>query len=1215
VGLFIALAVLWTGCPNPNNAGGGNSGTEPESPAVVSGEALQLDGLFDAPVAGESPDTTLSTAQYAGQIAWYEVPDEGADSALETGTAFAQGTVYKAVLTLTAKEGYTFDGLAANAFSYTGAASVTGMAGGSGTWVVTVLFPATGKTLVSDLALDDYVTAPVRGAAPVTTELDADQYSGTIVWQKVADSSAVEGTFAASTVYQAIVTLSVKGNYIFEGLAENSFTYAGVTSITGAAGSGDDEGKWIVTIVFKATAAEGQDTTVTMLSLKGKVTAPARGATPDTELDTDQYSGTIVWQKAADSSAVEGTFAPSTAYKAIVTLSAKDGFTFTGLTSSSFTYEGASSITGEAGADTNEGKWIVTIVFAETEAVPGTMVTLLALDDYLTAPVTGVSAVTAPITTAQYTGTYEWQTRGNHAVHTGPFVGKTLYDAVLTLTAEPGYTFNGLTASSFTYTNAGVTGAAGTGENAGKWIVTISFPQTDENPVTLLALDAYVTAPVKGANPVEGSQQSLNAQYAQYAPIAWSTEAGTAITAQETFAPATVYKAVIQLIATVTYTFKGLPADSFTYQDATVTHAAGTGTGAQHILTVTITFEATAGSDEDTKVNILSLTDKVTWPACNEAPVTSSFTTAQYYSGAIEWKKADGSDLDKAVFAPETSYKATVTLTAEEDFTFNGLTSGSFAYEGAASVTGAASEADWVVTIVFPPTGAAPQSRTPATDAATVTKSLQSDAAVIFNLSNDTAYEDNLVWSLYDEHDDPVTNGVTASNTGNALTLSKAGGVPPGIYKAAVTEKTYTYMRESDPITLTVRDPTSATPEASPAALEKDPDHPKYLEFTLTSNEYAGSGEWPKWKVYNASTDGQEVDDVSDDVSIEVTGTTLKLSHNTYLEPGHYYVSVQEEGKRESDRLELWVQPGTTPTDAPVVPESTVTKLSSADSVEFTLQTAFASDAVWRVYASLAGDDEYDEAVLAIAAEDTALTLEYQSGPLPNGTYYVTVQEVDKAESTPRLALYVTAAGASAAPEFTVDRVQKTTPVQDTVAFTLSSTHDNASVWRVYAGAAGGSALGTVSAGSTDATLTLTAVGTSDIPGGTYYVSVAEPGEEESLRTAVTVLEWYVVMVTFTQPLDEAESINLSAAAGLTLSWTANTAVNVGSSYISGASTKTWYLDGQKLSATTNQYAFHAQDVGLGPHTLTFQYLTTAGKLYSKTVLFEVTLDGTPSGE
>jgi hypothetical protein len=154
--------------------------------------------------------------------------------------------VYKAVVTLTAKTGYTFTGVTANSFTHSGATSVTNAAN-SGT--VTVTFPAT-DTVVNATVLTGLVTAPVKGATPDTTPINETQYAGTIAWRTAAETPH-SGAFAGGTVYKAVVTLIVKTGYTFNGVVANSFTYSGATMITNTANSGT------VTITFPATEAEG----------------------------------------------------------------------------------------------------------------------------------------------------------------------------------------------------------------------------------------------------------------------------------------------------------------------------------------------------------------------------------------------------------------------------------------------------------------------------------------------------------------------------------------------------------------------------------------------------------------------------------------------------------------------------------------------------------------------------------------------------------------------------------------------------------------------------------------------------------------------------------------------------------------------------------------------------------------------------------------------
>jgi hypothetical protein len=108
--MLLMAGLMFAACQMGDD--GGIPGADPgANPAVVS--AFSLDGLVTAPVRG----------------------------AAHTG-AFAASTVYRAVLTLAAKSGYTFTGVVSDTFTYTGAAVTN--AANSGT--VTIVFPATGAS-------------------------------------------------------------------------------------------------------------------------------------------------------------------------------------------------------------------------------------------------------------------------------------------------------------------------------------------------------------------------------------------------------------------------------------------------------------------------------------------------------------------------------------------------------------------------------------------------------------------------------------------------------------------------------------------------------------------------------------------------------------------------------------------------------------------------------------------------------------------------------------------------------------------------------------------------------------------------------------------------------------------------------------------------------------------------------------------------------------
>jgi hypothetical protein len=305
---------------------------------------FSLDDAVTAPVTGAVPVfTPIDTAQYEGTVEWQATTGDPF-----TGSAFAASTVYKAVVTLYAKAGYTFTGVAANSFAYADVITITNPLNSG---IVTIVFQPTEppaeapKDTVNLFSLDDAVTAPVTGAAPVSTAIDTAQYEGTVEWQTYAGDPFTGSAFIAFTIYRAVVTLYAKAGYTFTGVAADSFTCTGA-SVTNDADSG------VVIITFPATTAAP----VSLSSLDGKVTAPVTGAAPvSTAIDTAQYWGTVDWQTSTGES-FTGDFAASTIYKARVILYAKASYTFTGM-ADSFTCTGTVSV-----SVTNYASYVVIII-------------------------------------------------------------------------------------------------------------------------------------------------------------------------------------------------------------------------------------------------------------------------------------------------------------------------------------------------------------------------------------------------------------------------------------------------------------------------------------------------------------------------------------------------------------------------------------------------------------------------------------------------------------------------------------------------------------------------------------------------------------------------------------------------------------------------------------------------------------------------------------
>jgi hypothetical protein len=100
----------------------------------------------------------------------------------------------------------------------------------------------TDRDIVVTISAIPGIIVPVRGAVPDSTEIETEQYTGTVAW------SPAESTFAATTVYTANIALTVKAGYTFTDVASNFFTVAGAVAV-------NEEDSGNVTAVFPATGA------------------------------------------------------------------------------------------------------------------------------------------------------------------------------------------------------------------------------------------------------------------------------------------------------------------------------------------------------------------------------------------------------------------------------------------------------------------------------------------------------------------------------------------------------------------------------------------------------------------------------------------------------------------------------------------------------------------------------------------------------------------------------------------------------------------------------------------------------------------------------------------------------------------------------------------------------------------------------------------------
>ena len=209
-------------------------------------------------------------------------------------------------------------------------------------FTITVNAEAPEPDVTITIAAIQGVTPPVTDATPVSAITETEQYTGAVAWEPD------DTEFEYGTAYTATITLTPKTGYTLAGVAANFFTVAGTSApATNAAGSG------VITAVFPATA----DAIINIPEIDG-ITAPVAGETPATAVtETEQFTGTVAWTPA------DAVFEEKV-YTAVITLTAKAGYTLEGVPADFFIVDGANTVTNAA----NNG--VVTAVFPMQDELP-----------------------------------------------------------------------------------------------------------------------------------------------------------------------------------------------------------------------------------------------------------------------------------------------------------------------------------------------------------------------------------------------------------------------------------------------------------------------------------------------------------------------------------------------------------------------------------------------------------------------------------------------------------------------------------------------------------------------------------------------------------------------------------------------------------------------------------------------------------------------------
>lgn len=190
--------------------------------AVV--DQLDLANLITAPVRGATPQTELTTSQFAGTILWSDTP-----------TVFAPETVYTATVKLTAAQNYTLEGLKADSFQYAGAeVHYDPMAN-----QLTIVFPATDGRQVQSFAVTG---TPSKTTYDLGEAFDVTGLTMTVTYDDGTTETVTRGyriepaTMAADTTQVVISYGGVKAEPV-TGLTvrENLVSIQAPQAITGLA--------------------------------------------------------------------------------------------------------------------------------------------------------------------------------------------------------------------------------------------------------------------------------------------------------------------------------------------------------------------------------------------------------------------------------------------------------------------------------------------------------------------------------------------------------------------------------------------------------------------------------------------------------------------------------------------------------------------------------------------------------------------------------------------------------------------------------------------------------------------------------------------------------------------------------------------------------------------------------------------------------------------
>ena len=338
-----------------------------------------------APVKNEVPQTEIETDEYTATVVWSpEVEDK-----------FGYDTVYTAKITITPKTNYTVKGIAENGYTVNGAETVTNEADSV---TVKVVYPATENKNSNEFTQPLTITGWTYGETANTPTAEAKYGTPKYTYSTAADGKYNDivptdaGTYyVKATVEETDKYTGLESDAVEFVIGKKTLTNDNITDIADQTYTGgeikpaievkdgdktlvldtdytvtydnntnaSDEAKVTVEIISNNYAGTLEKTfTILPKTINSAITltAPVKNEVPQTEIETDEYTATVVW-----SPEVEDKFGYDTVYTAKITITPKTNYTVKGIAENGYTVNGAETVTNEADSVT------VKVVYPATE--------------------------------------------------------------------------------------------------------------------------------------------------------------------------------------------------------------------------------------------------------------------------------------------------------------------------------------------------------------------------------------------------------------------------------------------------------------------------------------------------------------------------------------------------------------------------------------------------------------------------------------------------------------------------------------------------------------------------------------------------------------------------------------------------------------------------------------------------------------------------------